>query len=149
MNIAEFSVNRPVTVTMRIVALVLLGLVLLPKLPVDLLPNVSLPVVAVSTTWPNVAPEEIEVEVTRPIEESVSAVSNLYFITSTTDQGVSNVRVQFQWGTNIGQAAVDVLQLVESAEHNFPVDPTLQTPLVFKFDPTQIADSHLWRLRDQ
>jgi HAE1 family hydrophobic/amphiphilic exporter-1 len=136
-NIARFSVTRPVAVTMRIAALVLLGAVFYTRLPVDLLPNVSLPTVAIVTQWPNVAPEEIETQVTRPIEEAVSSAPNLYMVNSTTTEGASFVRVQFNWGADIGQAAVDVLQLVERARRNFPTDPTLQTPTVFKFDPSQ------------
>ncbi len=93
---------------------------------------------AVITTWPNVAPEEIETQVTRPIEESVSSAANLYAVDSNTTEGSSLVRVQFQWGTDIGQAAVDMLQLVERAPQSFPIDPTLQTPTSFKFDPTQL-----------
>ncbi len=138
MNIAQLSVTRPVTVSMRIAALVLLGLVALTRLPVDLLPNVSIPTVAVVTTWPNVAPEVVEAQVTRPIEESVSSASNLYSVDSSSTEGSSVVRVQFQWGTDVGQAAVDVLQLVERARQSFPVDPTLQTPIVYKYDPTQL-----------
>ena len=138
MNIAQLSVTRPVTVTMRIAALVLLGLVALQRLPVDLLPNVSIPTVAVITTWPNVAPEVVEAQVTRPIEESVSSAANLYSVDSSSTEGSSVIRVQFQWGTDVGQAAVDVLQLVERARQSFPVDPTLQTPIVYKFDPTQL-----------
>lgn len=137
MNIARFSVTRPVAVTMRIAALVLLGAVFYTRLPVDLLPNVSLPTVAITTQWPNVSPEEIETQVTRPIEEAASSAPNLYQVSSNSDEGVSSVRVQFNWGTDIGQAAVDVLQLVERARRNFPTDPTLQTPVVFKFDPSQ------------
>jgi hydrophobic/amphiphilic exporter-1 (mainly G- bacteria), HAE1 family len=138
MNIAHGAVTRPVTVTMRIAALVLLGAICLLRLPVDLLPKVSLPTVAVITTWPNVAPEEIESQVTRPLEESVSSASNVYEIDSNTVEGSSLIRVQFQWGTDIGQAAVDVLQLVERARQAFPTDPTLETPVVFKFDPSQL-----------
>ena len=137
MNIAQFSVTRPVAVTMRIAALVLLGAVCFWSLPVDLLPNVSLPTVAINTTWPNVAPEEIEMQVTRPIERAVSSAPGLYQVDSTSDQGQSSVRVQFQWGTDIGRAAVDVLQLVQRAKRSFPTDPTLQEPTVFKYDPSQ------------
>src|SRR5207248_3486731 len=64
MNIARFSVTRPVAVTMRIASLVLLGIICLTKLPVDLLPRVSYPTLAVITTWPNVAPEEMETQIT-------------------------------------------------------------------------------------
>src|SRR5579871_1465601 len=138
MNIAKFSVMRPVAVTMRIAALVLLGAVCVTKLPVDLLPKVSIPTVAVITQWPNVAPEELETQITRPIEEAVSQAPNINNVSSSTVEGISTVRVQFNWGTDIGQAAVDVLQLVERARQNFPTDPTLSTPIVFKYDPSTL-----------
>src|SRR5437870_3124384 len=138
MNFARFSVTRPVAVTMRIAALVLLGAICLTRLPIDLLPAVSIPIVAVVTQWPNVAPEEIEAQVTRPIEQAVSSVPGMYQVTSSTVEGSSTVRVQFRWGTDIGQGAVDVLQLVERARQRFPTDPTLQTPIVFKYDPSQL-----------
>src|SRR5207302_1678618 len=138
MNFARFSVTRPVAVTMRIAALVLLGAICLTRLPIDLLPAVTIPTVAIVTQWPNVAPEEIEAQVTRPIEQAVSSVPNMYQVTSSTVEGTSTVRVQFQWGTDIGQGAVDVLQLVERARQRFPTDPTLQTPIVFKYDPSQL-----------
>src|SRR5580700_9962511 len=104
MNIAQISVTRPVLVTMRIAALLLLGAVCATKLPLDLLPNISLPTVSVSTTWPNVSPEEMESQITRPIEEAVSAAPNMYAVTSSSVEGASSVRIQFQWGTDIGQA---------------------------------------------
>ena len=124
---------------MRIIALVLLGAICVFRLPVDLLPKVSLPTVAVSTTWPNTAPEVMETQITRPIEEAVSGVQNLYQVQSSSIEGSSLVRIQFNWGTDIGQAAVDTLQLLARAEQKFPTnEPTLQLPVVFKFDPTQI-----------
>jgi HAE1 family hydrophobic/amphiphilic exporter-1 len=137
MNIARLSVSRPVAITMLIAAPTLMGLMCLLRLPVDLLPKISLPTISVSTSWPNVAPQEIESQVTRPIEEAVSAAPNLYEVSSTTNEGSSTVRVQFQWGTDIGQAAVDVLQLVERAKQGFPTDPTLKMPIIRKFDPNQ------------
>src|SRR5437762_13649252 len=88
MNFARFSVTRPVAVTMRIAALVLMGAICLTRLPIDLLPKVSIPTVAVVTQWPNVAPEEIEAQVTRPVEQAVSATSNMYEVSSQTDEGV-------------------------------------------------------------
>jgi HAE1 family hydrophobic/amphiphilic exporter-1 len=136
-NIARFSVTRPVAVSMQIASLVLFGAICFTRLPVDLLPQVSIPTVSVSTNWPNVAPEELEAQVTRPLEEALSATPNMLQVSSTTSEGSSNVRVQFRWGTDIGQAAVDVMQLVERASRRFPNDPTLQKPLVFKYDPSQ------------
>ncbi len=138
MSIANYAVTRPVAVVMRIAALVLLGIICLTRLPVDLLPKVTLPSIMVSTQWPNVAPEEIEFQVSRVIERAVSSAPNLYEVSSSSREGSSTVRIQFEWGTDIGQAAVDVLQLVERAKRQFPNDPTLQTPTVFKMDPNQM-----------
>jgi HAE1 family hydrophobic/amphiphilic exporter-1 len=138
MSIARFSVTRPIAVIMRIAGLVLLGVICFFRLPVDLLPSVSMPMVSVFTQWPNVAPEEIEAEVTRPIERALSTTPGLYHISSSTEEGSSQVRVQFRWGVDIGRAAVDVLQLVQNAKRSFPTDPTLQDPIVAKVDPNQI-----------
>lgn len=138
MSIARFSVTRPIAVIMRIAGLVLLGVICFLRLPVDLLPSVSMPMVSVFTQWPNVAPEEIEAEITRPIERALSTTPGLYHISSSTEEGSSQVRVQFRWGTDIGRAAVDVLQLVQNAKRSFPTDPTLQDPIVAKVDPNQI-----------
>ncbi|HLJ54677.1 MAG TPA: efflux RND transporter permease subunit [Chthonomonadaceae bacterium] len=138
MNIAKWSVSKPVAVTMRIAALVLLGAICVTKLPIDLLPKVSIPTVAVVTQWPNVAPEEMETQITRPVEQAVSSAPNINNVSSQTFEGVSTVRVQFNWGTDIGQGAVDVLQLVERARQAFPTDPTLQTPIVYKYDPSTL-----------
>jgi len=137
MNIARISVSRPVAVTMLVSAPVLLGAICLTRLPVDLLPKVSLPTISVQTSWPNVAPQEIETQITRPVEEAVSSAPNIYQVSSSTTEGSSSVRVQFQWGTDMGQAAVDVLQLVERAKQRFPTDPTLKAPIIRKFDPNQ------------
>ncbi|AIE84139.1 efflux RND transporter permease subunit [Fimbriimonas ginsengisoli] len=138
MRIAEFSVKRPVAVVMRIAALVLLGAICFTRLPIDLLPKITIPTVNVSTSWPNVAPQEMETQITRPIEQSVSSATNIYNVSSSTTMGSSNVRIQFNWGTDIGQAAVEVLQLIQRARRSFPNDPTLQDPTVTKFDPNAL-----------
>ena len=138
MNFARFSVEHPIAVVMRIAALVLLGAVCLTKLPVDLLPKVSLPTVVVNTAWPNVAPEEMETQVTRPMEQAVSSAPGIQQVSSSSTTGNSSVRIQFDWGTNVGQAAVDILQLIQRARSQLPTDPTLQNPVVFKFDPSTL-----------
>jgi HAE1 family hydrophobic/amphiphilic exporter-1 len=138
MNFAKFAVTRPVAVTMRIAALVLMGAVSFTRLPVDLLPEITIPTVAVNVSWPNVAPEEIETQITRPLERAVSSVPGLYEVSSSSQEGSASVRVQFQYGTDMAEAAADVLQQVQRARREFPSDPTLESPLVFKFDPSQL-----------
>ncbi len=138
MNIAHFSVNRPVAVTMLIIALVLLGAICFTRLPVDLLPKITLPTINVSTQWPNVAPEEIEAQITRPIEQALSSAPGLYQITSSTSMGSSSVRVQYNWGVDLGQASIDIMQRLERVKRRFPNDDTLQAPSVLRFDPNQM-----------
>ena len=135
MSVAKWSVTRPVAVTMRIAALVLLGAICFLRLPVDLLPRVDLPVVAVNTSWANTPPQEMETQITRPIEQAVSTVPGLYSVSSQSELGESSVRVTLNYGVDINKAAVDVLQYVQRAYRSFPNDPELSPPVVFKFDP--------------
>jgi len=135
LSIARWSVTRPVAVTMRIAALVLLGLVCLFRIPVDLLPKVELPTISVNTSWPNTAPQEIETQITRPIEQAVSTIPGLYSVSSSSELGESQVRVTLNYGVDVDQAAIDVLQFVQRAQREFPNDPTLQSPTVRKWDP--------------
>ena len=138
MNVARWSVTRPVAVTMRIAALVLLGAICLLRLPIDLLPRVDIPIVSVNTSWPNTPPEVMEAQVTRPVEQAVASVPGLYSTSSTSSLGNSSVRVTLDYGVDVNQAAVDVLQAVQRAQSSFPNDPTLQRPSVFKFDPSSL-----------
>lgn len=138
MNVGKFAVTRPVAVTMRIAALVLLGYICLLRLPIDLLPRIDIPTVAVNVSWPNTGPEEMETQITRPIEQAVSTVRGLYLVSSTSSQGSSSVRVQFNYGVNIDQAALDISQAVQRAKGRFPRDSTISEPSIFKFDPSQI-----------
>lgn len=156
MSIARFSVTRPVAVTMRIAALVLLGFVCLFRLPIDLLPRVDIPTVAISVNWPNTAPQEMETQIARPLEQSVSTVPGLKLVTSSSSLGSTFVRVQFNYGVDIDAAAIDVMQAVQRAKRRFPNDPTLSEPTVFKFDPSTMpilaygvsGETDLVRMRD-
>ena len=138
MNIAKWSVTHPVAVTMRIAALVLLGVICLMRLPIDLLPRVDVPIVAINTSWPNTPPEVMESQITRPIEQAVASVPGLYNVSSTSSLGSSSVRVQLDYGVDVDTAAVDVLQYVQRAQGKFPNDPNLQNPTVTKFDPSSL-----------
>ncbi|CAN5570917.1 efflux RND transporter permease subunit [soil metagenome] len=156
MNIAKFSVTRPVAVTMRIAALALLGIVCLMRLPMDLLPKVEIPTVAVSVSWPNTGPEEMETQISRPLEAAVATVPGLKRVTSSSSQGNSFVRVEFNYGVNIDSAANDVSQAVQRAKRGFPNDDRISEPTVFKFDPNSLpiivfgvtGDQDLIKMRD-
>ncbi len=132
MNLPEFSVKRRVTVIMMTAAVVLLGAVSLSKLKIDLFPDITFPVVAVSTVYPGVGPEEVETFVTRPIEEAVGIVKHLKSISSISQEGRSSVIVEFDWGTDMDFAAVDVREKVDMVTDNLPDD--CRRPLIIKAD---------------
>jgi HAE1 family hydrophobic/amphiphilic exporter-1 len=116
-------------------AIVVLGFFAVPRLAVALLPSFAPPVVSVSVAYSNVSPETMESTITRPIENAVSRVSGIDFIESSSFQGLSTVRVQFEFGTDINVAAVDVQQQVARIRASLPNDPNLQEPQIAKADP--------------
>ena len=91
----ELVVKKPVAVCMGIVAIVILGIVSLSRLPVDFLPNMELPFISVRTTYDNAGPEEVEKSVTRLIESAVSGINNVKTITSSSREGIPSVFIGF------------------------------------------------------
>jgi hydrophobic/amphiphilic exporter-1 (mainly G- bacteria), HAE1 family len=138
MSIARFAVNRRVAVSMIALAIVVLGVFALPRLPVALLPNFTPPVVTVTVNYPNVGPEQMEALVTRPIENAVSRVNGIELINSSSQLGQSSVSAQFYYGTNLDTAAVDVQQQVDQIRSQLPNDPNLQQPQIAKFDSNSL-----------
>ncbi|HEY5258181.1 MAG TPA: efflux RND transporter permease subunit [Candidatus Baltobacteraceae bacterium] len=138
MPIAHFAVNRRVAVTMIALAIVVLGIFAVPRLPIALLPSFTPPVVSVSVSYPNVGPAQMETLVTRPIENAVSRVSGVQLIDSTSAEGSTEVRATFYYGTNIDTAAVDVQEQVDRVRGQLPNDPNLQQPQIAKFDSNSL-----------
>jgi len=112
--------------------IVLLGAISLSKLPVDLMPEFTQPTITVNTTYANVGPLEIEELITRPIEQSVSAVAGITRVDSSSREGQSNVRLNFGWGANLDAAADDVRSRLDRVRGRLPeeADP----PTIFKAD---------------
>src|SRR4030095_14080148 len=95
MKLAEVCVRRPVFATMLVLTFVVLGIFSYTQLGIDLFPKVDLPTVTVSTRLPGASPEEIESQITKPIEEVLNTISGIDELRSTTLEGVSLVVVQF------------------------------------------------------
>jgi hydrophobic/amphiphilic exporter-1 (mainly G- bacteria), HAE1 family len=120
MILSDLSVKQPVFATMMMVALVVLGIFSYFELPIDLMPNVDLPVVTIQTLYPGVAPETVETEVTKRIEEAINPIKGVKHIQSTTTEGVSVVIAEFKLGTDINTAAQDVRSKVGALKRDFP-----------------------------
>src|SRR5947208_1327484 len=132
MSIPRLAIQRPVTMFMLSGVIVLLGAISLTKLPVDLMPEFTAPVITINTNYANVGPLEIEELITRPIEQSVSAVAGITRVDSSSREGGSNVRLNFGWGTNLDAAADDVRSRLDRVRGRLPeeADP----PIIFKAD---------------
>lgn len=132
MNLARFSVARPVFTTMATLIVVVLGVVALDRLRIDLLPEVELPTVTVRTELEGASPEVVERLVTQIIEEVVATVPGVEEITSESSEGSSSVRARFVWGTNLDAASVELQAQLESEMDELPED--VGRPRVSKFD---------------
>ncbi|BAF60862.1 cation/multidrug efflux pump [Pelotomaculum thermopropionicum SI] len=137
MKLSEFSINRPLAVTMFIVALVLLGLVSFPRLRVDLFPDMEIPVAVITTSYAGADPAEVEKTVTKPIESAVSTVSNIKEVMSISSYGNSLVIVQFNWGTDVDNAVNDLREKLDMVRGVLPDDA--QPPRTIKADPNAMA----------
>ncbi len=133
MRIANFSVDRPVAVAMLMVALVLVGLVSLPRLRVDLYPDMNLPFALVTADYEGASPAEVENLVTRPLESVLSTVGNVQEIISWSEPGVARVGIRLDWGTDMDQAALEIRDKIDLVRGFLPSE--VKTPRVFKMDP--------------
>ncbi len=133
MGLAALCVRRPVFATMLITALVVLGLVSFSELGVDLFPKIDFPMVIVTTVLPGASAEELETEVTKPIEEAVNTIQGIDELRASTVEGVSRVVITFVLERDIDQAAQDVRDKISTILRRLPegIDP----PVVEKLDP--------------
>jgi HAE1 family hydrophobic/amphiphilic exporter-1 len=134
MKIPEFTVRHPVLTSMVALIVVILGVVALRQLPLDLMPDISYPMLSVNTTYANSSPHIVEELITRPIEEVMSAVPGVEQITSESAEGSSNVQLTFAWGTDLEAAANDVRDRLDRVLGRLPDDA--ERPHLFKFDPS-------------
>ncbi len=134
MRIADVSIKQPVFITMVIALIVVLGVVSYTRLGVDLMPDVTLPIVAVSTVYPGVGPEEVEQQVTKPIEDVLSSINGLDKMSSTSSEGVSVVICQFKLEKDAQQMAMECRDKISTIRGTLPRD--ILEPIIDKFDPS-------------
>jgi len=133
MGVLEVFVRRPVFTTMVVVSLVVLGLASFVKLGVDIFPKVDIPTITVTTRLPGASPEEIESQITKPIEEVINTIAGLDELRSSTIEGQSQVFATFLLEKNIQDAANDVREKVSTVLSRLPAGT--DTPIIEKFDP--------------
>lgn len=133
MILSDISVKRPVFAVMISTALIVLGLFSYRELGVDLMPKTDIPSVSVLVFLPGAGAEEIETEITKPVEEAVNTINGIDEMYTTTDQGFSRLNIYFVLERDVESAIQDVREKVASVTSQFPTD-TL-APLIQKIDP--------------
>lgn len=136
MPLSKFALKNPISILMLAIAVVVLGATSVNKLPIDVFPNITIPVVVVGTLFPGASPADVEQAITYPIEKAVSAVNDVSYIQSTSKEGFSMVMVFFNWGANVDKGAVDIIENIQRIMSQLP--PGIQQPFVVKFDISNI-----------
>lgn len=134
---SKLCIRRPVTTTMVLLIVLLAGFISLTGLKLDLMPSMDIPVAIVSTTYIGAGPEEIETLITKPLEESLGTVSNVDTISSTSSANSSIIIVQFEDGTDVDMAAIDMREKVDMIKGLLPDDAN--DPMVLKLDVTAMT----------
>ena len=136
MNLSKLSVNRPVTIMMLTLIVIILGGVSLSKLSIDLLPNIEVPVAVVTASYEGVGPQEIESMITKPLEEAVATVGNIDRISSISSEGNSVVVAEFNYGTDMDFATLEMREKVDLIKGFLPEEAS--DPMVMRIDPNMM-----------
>ncbi len=135
--LSKLTIKRPVTTVMVLLIVCLCGIVALLGLKMDLMPSMDIPVAVVSTSYSGAGPEEIESMITKPIEEVLGTVSNVDTISSVSSAGSSIVIVQFENGTDIDMASLDMREKIDLIKGYLPSGST--EPMVLKIDMNSLS----------
>ena len=132
----KFSVKKPLTVFVAVLAIMILGVVAYLKMTPDLLPNMNFPYVIILTTDPGASPEAMEAEVTRPMEQTMATLDEIKSVTSTSQNSVSMVALEFEDSVNMDSISVDIQQKISALQGSW--DDSIGTPYVLKINPSML-----------
>ena len=136
MSIFKTSINKPVTTALIFVAVIILGLYSLVLLPVDQYPEIEPPYISVMTSYPGANASEVETNVSRLLENTLNSVDGLKEITSSSQDNMSMVVLELEWGTNMDEVINDVRSYIDMVKDALPSGA--QTPFIFKFSTSMM-----------
>lgn len=132
-GLTHAAIRRPIGTAAITSVVLVLGLFFVGRLPVDLLPEVVYPLIRVDVSYPGVAPEVIEEQVTRPIERQLASTEGLTLMASEAEEGSTDISLLFRYGTDLDLALQNAARLLERARGQLPDD--IEPPRLSKFDP--------------
>ena len=136
MWLTRLALKYPISTFLFGFTILVLGWVSLSQLPIDLLPNITVPVVTTITYYPGAGPMDMEQSVTAVIERGVTSVNDVDYVQSTTREGVSQVRINFNWNANVDVGLIDVIQRMNRVYNQLPTG--VSTPIALRFDITNL-----------
>ncbi|GAF15266.1 RND multidrug efflux transporter [Bacillus sp. JCM 19045] len=128
----NFSIRRPVFTIVGMIFFIIMGIVSLTRLPLQLLPEINPPVAVVATSFPNVNPQEVQDQVTIPVENRLATISGLQTMTSNTSEGSSLVVLEFDWSSSIEDVELDIINALRQLD----LPDGAGEPSFLKFDPS-------------
>ena len=136
MSLYGSAVKRPIMTTLCFVAVIILGLFSLAKLPIDLYPDIDTNSIMVITMYPGASAKDIEQNVTKPLENSLNSVEHLKHISSTSRENTSVITLEFEYGYDIDVLTNDVRDKLDMVKSMLPDDS--ENPIIFKFSTDMI-----------
>lgn len=136
MSLYSSAVKKPVTTILVFVAVVIIGLFSLLKLPIDLYPDIDTNTIMVMTTYSGASSQDIEQNVTRPLENTLNSVEHLKHITSNSKENISIITLEFEYGYDIDVLTNSVRDKLDMVSSMLPDDA--ETPIIFKFSTDMI-----------
>lgn len=134
--ISKFSVRRPYTVFVAVVAVIVIGVVAMMRMNADLLPDMNLPYVMIITTDMGASPEAVERDVTAPIESSLATTSNVKNIQSMSNNSYSTIIVEYEQSANMDATMIEIQQSLDQVKGTF--DESIGTPIVMQLNPDML-----------
>lgn len=122
MHVTELSLHRPVTTIMIFISFVVVGIIASRLVPLEYFPDISFPGAFISVPYPNSTPQEVERNITRPIEEAIATISGLEEISSSSGENQAGIFVRFKMGSDIGLKAMKVKEKIDGVRNQLPDD---------------------------
>lgn len=158
MKLTELSIKRPIFITCLVILLLTIGVISLKKLPVDLFPDVTFPIIVISTDFPSASPEEVETLVSKPIEDSLNNIAGIKQLSSQSIEGCSQVIAEFTQATDIKYAEQQARDKINSIKNKLPasvkdsvirrIDPADQPILILALK-SSLTSTQLYELADK
>ena len=133
---SKFSVKKPLTVFVAVIAVLVLGVVAYLNMTPDLLPNMNFPYMIIMTTYPGASPEKVEAELTKPMEQAMSTLDHIKEVTSTSSENYSMVMLEFEEDANLDTIGVDIQQNISTLQASW--NDMVGTPYVMKINPSML-----------